>query len=251
MGLRLVYAILFFISLIELIVFYTISANKINKNYLMLYCSTILSNFGYTLLIYSSSLPSALTGDLLSYIGSIFTIMFVLILVVDMCNLKFPFILKLFLFACTITFGILIGTTSTTNLFFIKPQISKLYDMTVIVHNAGPAMLFYIIYLGGINLAAIAIVVHSIITRRKVSKLTLWILLCMLLFGTLIYVIPLALGVKINFMPFTYVVMESIFIFFTARADTYDLPLNLMNVYKNQVPKLFQLLILKMQLWFL
>ena len=234
MGLRTVYLILFFVSLIELIIFYTISANKINKNYLMLYCSTILSNFGYTLLIYSSSLSTALMGDLLSYIGSIFTIVFVLILVADMCNCRFPVVLRLILFIFALTFSVLIGTTRQTNLFFVNPQISRLYDMTVIIHKIGPAMAFYIIYLGGVNLAAISIVIHAILTKRKVSKVTLWILLCMLLFGTLIYVIPMMLGVQINFMPFTYVLMESIFIFFTARADTYDLPLNLMNVYKNR-----------------
>ena len=234
MVLRIIYAVLFFISLIELVVFYNLSANKINKNYILLYCTTILSNFGYTLLIYSTELETALIGDALSYIGSIFTIVFMLIIVVDMCNRKFPFGLKLLLFICAMTFSFLIATTRHTNLFFVNPELSKLYGMTVVSHKSGPAMIFYIIYLGSINLTAIAVVINSIITRKKVSRVTLWILLCMLLFGTLIYVIPVSFGVQINFMPFTYVLMETFFIQITTRVDAYDLPLNLMNVYKNR-----------------
>ena len=74
MTLRLVYLILFFISVFELVLFYEITSNTVNKNYLLLYITTIISNFGYAMKVYSGSLEAAMCGDLISYIGSIFTI---------------------------------------------------------------------------------------------------------------------------------------------------------------------------------
>ena len=98
MTLKVVYLVLFFLSLLELVIYYELTSNKINKNYLLLYITTIISNFGYAVLIYSESLEAAMCGDLLSYIGSIFTILFMLNVVVEMCNKRFNVVLRGILF---------------------------------------------------------------------------------------------------------------------------------------------------------
>ena len=72
MVLKIAYLFVFFLSLLELVIFYELTSNKTNKNYLLLYITTIISNFGYVMVIYSRSLQAAMYGDLVSYIGSIF-----------------------------------------------------------------------------------------------------------------------------------------------------------------------------------
>lgn len=234
MDLRFLYLIFAFLSLLEVVVFYEISSNKVNKNYFFLSLSALLSNFGYALVTYSSTLEAALLSDSMSYIGSIFTIMFMLIVVVDMCNRRFFFPLRLLLFFCALTFCILVGTTEKTDLFFTQSEISTCYGMTMITHKHGPVMYLYIMYLVIINLTAIIVVINSILKKKKVSKQTLHILLIMLLSGTLAYLIPLFLGINLNFMPFIYVLMELFFIFLSFKVNSYDIPLNLMNVYKTR-----------------
>ena len=234
MTLRLVYLILFFISVFELVLFYEITSNTVNKNYLLLYITTIISNFGYAMKVYSGSLEAAMCGDLISYIGSIFTILFMLKVVVDMCGSRFFLPIRVFLFLYALIMSLLVATTKETNLFFSHPYLIRQYGLTLVKHDLGPAMYFYMIYLGGINLAAMFMVVRAILTKKRVSKRTLWIFLCMLIIGTLFYVIPLYMGVKINFMPFIYVTMETFFIYICSKANTYDLQFNLMNVYKTR-----------------
>lgn len=234
MDLRFLYLAFSFLSLLEVVVFYEISSNKVNKNYFFLSLSALLSNFGYALVTYSSTLEAALLCDSMSYIGSIFTIMFMLIVVVDMCNRRFFFPLRMLLFFCALTFCILVGTTEKTNLFFTQSEISKCYGMTMITHKHGPVMYLYILYLVAINLTAIIVVINSILKKKKVSKQTLHILLIMLLSGTLAYLIPLFLGINLNFMPFIYVLMELFFIFLSFKVNSYDIPLNLMTVYKTR-----------------
>ncbi len=234
MDLRIIYLIAFFLSFTALVIYYELSLNKINKNYLLLFFMTMISNFGYATSVYAGNLETAMLGNLISYTGSIFTIYFMLIVVIELCNKRFFFFLRAPLFLTAILISIFVGTTSDTNLFFGHPYIEKIYGMTIIKFNSGPVMIFYIIYLATINISAMVTVVHSIITKKKVSRRTLQTLLLMLIIGTLMYLIPLALGVRINLMPYTYIIMEAFFIFFSAKTNTYDLQLNLLNVYKNR-----------------
>ena len=234
MNLQPVYLIAVFISLGTLIIFYEINANKINKNYLMMFLTTLISNFGYAMSVYSETLEAAMAGNLVSYIGSIFAILFMFVVVVDMCGKRFFIPLRFSLLAYAIVISLIIATTKESNLFFAMPEIIKKHGLTMIVYRAGPAMIFYIIYLALINIASMAVVVHSIFTKKKVSKRLLFTLLFMLIVGTLTYIIPLSLGVGINFMPYTYILMEIFFIAFSLRANTYDLRMNLLSVYKSR-----------------
>lgn len=234
MDLRIAYLVSFFLSLVTLIVYFEINSSKINKNYLMLFITTLISNFGYAMSIYAVSLEAAMCGNLISYIGSIFTIMFMLVVVVELCNKKFFFPLRFGLFICAFVISIFVATTRDTNLFYANSRIFYIHKMTLIKFKAGPVMTFYIIYLALINISAIVTVLHSIITRKKVSRRTLHTLLFMLIAGTLTYIIPLSLGIRINFMPYTYILMEVFFIYFSAKVNTYDIQMNLINVYKNR-----------------
>ena len=234
MALKIVYLAVFFLSFIELCIFFEITSNKINKNYLILFVTTIISNFGYSMLTFASSLEAAMCGDLLSYIGSIFTIMFMLVVVVDMCGKRFYIPLRLILLVVAVIISIFVATTRDTNLFFDHPYIVQEHGLTLVKYSMGPVMIFYMVYLAVINLSAIGIVIHSIITKQRVSKTGLRILLCVLISGTLLYVIPLAFGISINLMPFIYVSMETFFMYISSRASIYDIPGNLMTVYNSR-----------------
>lgn len=233
-DLKILYLIALFISLVTLYHYYEINSNNLNKNYLTLFLTTFISNFGYAMSIYADTLEGALSGNLLSYIGSIFTVLFSLIVVIDLCHKRFYFILRFGLLIIATVLGVFIATTKDLHLFFDAPYIVHQYGLTLIKFKMGPAMYVYMVYLAAINLGAIFTVINSIFTKKNVSKRTLQLILCMLISGTLAYVIPLSLGIRINFMPFIYVFLEIFFLYFASKTNTYDLQLNLINVYKNR-----------------
>ena len=234
MDLRIFYLIAFFISLLTLIIYYEISASNINKNYLLLFMTTLISNFGNALSVYADDLESALAGNLISYVGSIFTIYFMFVVVISLCGKRFFLIFRIPLFLSAVVISVFVATTKDTNLFFGNPYLFKQHELSLIKFTTGPVMYFYIFYLGIINLSAMVMVVHSILTKKKVSKFTLQIILLMLIGGTLMYLIPLSLGIRLNLMPYTYLLMEIFFILFSVKTNTYDLQLNLINVFKNR-----------------
>ena len=223
-----------FISLFELILFYETSPLNLNKNFLLLYTTTLISNFGYSLLVFTTTLEAALIGNVFSYFGSIFTIFFMLYVIVEMCGKKMPLFLGFFLFAFSIAITVMVATTEVNHFFYKEVRLAKLFGLTIIKTKNGPGMFIYLAYLGIINIAAMTIIIVTILQKRKASKKVLFSLLGMIVFGTLAYVIPVSMGVKFNLMPFTYIALQTYFLFFAFKANTYDLVGNLMNVYQRR-----------------
>ena len=136
-----------FISLFELILFYETSPLNLNKNFLLLYTTTLISNFGYSLLVFTTTLEAALIGNVFSYFGSIFTIFFMLYVIVEMCGKKMPLFLGFFLFAFSIAITVMVATTEVNHFFYKEVRLAKLFGLTIIKTKNGPGMFIYLAYL--------------------------------------------------------------------------------------------------------
>ena len=231
---KIIYLVATFISLFELIIFYETSPLNLNKNFLLLYVTTLISNFGYSLLVFTTTLEAALIGNVFSYFGSICTIFFMFYVIVEMCGKKIPLPLGFLLFGYSIAVTVMVATTKMNHFFYKEVALSKLYGLTIIKTKNGPGMFLYLAYLAIINISAIIIILVTLLQKKKASKRVLFSLLGMIVFGTLAYVIPVSLGVKFNLMPFTYIILQTYFLRFAFKANSYDLVANLMNVYKQR-----------------
>ena len=231
---KIIYLIATIISLFELLLFYETSSRSLNKNFLLLYTTTFISNFGYSLLVFTTTLKAALVANVFSYFGSIFTIFFMFYVIVEMCRKKIPLLLGLLLFAFSIAITALIATTEINHFFYKEIELATLYGCTIIKSKNGPGMYIYMAYLGLLNVWAIVIILLTLLQKKKVSKKVLFSVLGMIIFGTSAYLVPLACGVKLNLMPFTYITLQTYFLHFAFRANSYDLAGNLMNVYKQR-----------------
>ena len=234
MILKIVYLVATFVSLFELILFYETSARNLNKNFLLLYVTTLISNFGYSILVFTKTLEAALVGNVFSYFGSICAIFFMFYVIIEMCGRKMPMVLGFLLFGYSIAVTLMVATTETNHFFYKSVELASLNGITIIKTQNGPGMFLYLIYLGLINISAITLILVTLLQKRKASKRVLIPLLVMIISGTLAYVIPLSLGHKLNIMPFMYITFQTYFLFFAFRANTYDLVGNLMNVYKER-----------------
>lgn len=234
MVMKIVYLAACIISLFELILFYESSPRNLNKNFLLLYTTTLISNFGYSLLVFTTSLEAALIGNVFSYFGSIFTLFFMFLVIVEMCRKKLPAALSFLLFFISLGITAMVATTGINHFFYTEVSLGKLYGLTVIKSKNGPGMFIYLVYIGLMNISSMGIIIVTILQKKKVSAKTLLTLLGMIIFGTLAYVIPLAFGVKLNLMPFTYITLQTYFLFFAFKANSYDIADNLMNVYKQR-----------------
>lgn len=234
MDLRFIYIIAVFLSLVELVIFFETNGRRANKNFLILFISTLVSNFGYAFSVHAPNLESCMFGIMLSFIGSILTITFMLVVVVDLCERKFFPVLRALLLLTSLGFIIIICSTQITHLFYKEVFIRKYLGLTILDFKPGPFLKYYVMYLASLNIAAVIVVIDTLRHRKRISKRTLFILLGMIVLGTLAYMIPLALNIRINLMVFTYILMVFAFNYITIHANMYDLSSNLMEVYKSR-----------------
>lgn len=234
MDLRFIYIIAVLLSLLELVIFYETTGRRTNKNFLTLFVSTLTSNFGYAFSVFAPNLESSMCGTMISYIGSIFTITFMLIVVIDLCEIHFHPVLRTLLLLISLFFIVAVCSTQTLELFYKDVYIRKYLGLTILDFTAGPLLKCYVIFLAVVNLSAITVVICTLLSGKKISHKTLYVILGMILFGTLAYVIPLALNARLNLMVFVYILMEVGFIVLTIHANMYDLSSNLMEVYKTR-----------------
>lgn len=234
MDLRFIYIIAVCISLIELVIFFETNGRRANKNFITLFISTLVSNFGYAFSVHAQNLESAMFGTMVSYTGSILTVTFMLIVIINLCERHFYPVLRALLLISSLFFIVMVCATQTTHLFFKDIYIGKVLGLTILYFTPGPFVLFYVIFLTIINLSAVIVVLDTFRHKKRISKKTLFILLGMILFGTLAYLVPLALNSRLNLMVFTYIILEIGFLFLSFHANMYDLSSNLMEVYKSR-----------------
>lgn len=234
MNCRVIYLMACFLSTLELIFYYESTLNKTNKNFLLLCVTSLISNFGYSMSTYATNLETAMCGVMISYIGSMLIAYFMLIVVIELCKRRFLIQFRITFLLIVLVLIVSIATTRDTNTFFANPIMYTNYGLTLVRFTVGPFMWLYVAYLLVINLCAFAIIIDSIVRKKRVSKKLLWALLIMLVFGTTAYLIPLLLNIDFNCMPITYVIIEAFFIVFSVRANMYDLSSNLLNVLKSR-----------------
>lgn len=234
MNCRVFYLITCFLSIVELIFYYESTLNKTNKNFLLLCVTSLISNFGYSMSTYATNLETAMCGVMVSYIGSMLIAYFMLIVVIELCKRRFLIQFRITFLLIVLVLIVSIATTRETNTFFANPIMYTNYGLTLVRFTVGPFMWIYVAYLLSINLFAFAIIIDSIVRKKRVSQKILWSLLIMLVFGTAAYLVPLLMNIDFNCMPITYVVIEALFIVLSVRANMYDLSSNLLNVYKSR-----------------
>ena len=223
-----------FISLLEFIIYYEVTMNKTDKNYIVLFLTIFISNYGYSMSIYADNLETLLSGTMISHIGSVFTILFILFTVVKLCRRRFFIQIRLFLIAIAIVILCFIATTKKTDLFFANTKLIHEYGLSILSYDIGPVVACYIGFLGIINISSIAVIINTIRKRKKVSKKTLFFLLFLMTFATLTYLIPLLLKSPLNLLPFSFIILGTAFMFLSIRTNMYDLSSNLMNVFQTR-----------------
>ena len=223
-----------FVSVAELCIFYESTLNKTNKNFFMLYITTLTSNYGYAMSIFSTNYEGAICGNMISYIGSIFTLFFLVLAIFEMCKTKFNIIYRISLILISIVIIILISTTQHTHLFYSNVHITYYNGMAIIDHLYGKLHWIYTFYLIVLNTTAFYVVIRAIVKEKKISKKTSCMLLLVLVLGTVVYLIQQIAKTQLNYMPIVYCVVSGIFLKFFIHADMYDLTSNLINVYKKR-----------------
>lgn len=164
-GLWVVYAVaVAFSVLIQL--GYCLNRRKKDRWFLLLFSSVLVVNTGYLLLSVSGSLEAALHANRLSYLGSVFLPLSMLMIIMNICRIQYPKWLPRVLVGISILVFLIAASPGILDLYYKEVTIEQVRGITVLNKVYGPLHPIYLFYLLGYFCAMLFAIFFAVIKRK-------------------------------------------------------------------------------------
>lgn len=215
-----VYAIITFLSCLLMIGYGILIKNKKIWIYL-LFIFTFIVNIGYLMLSLSTTLEFAIFSNIVAYFGSAYLPIFLIIIVLDVCDIKRNKILPIiFLSLATIIF-VMVLSQAWSNQYYSSVSLNRENGYSKLVKEYGPLHLVYMIYLIVSFISIISIIVYSMNTKiKRLNKNALFI--ASIVFGNIgVWAIEQFIKTDFEFLSVSYLFSEFAILFVYWMAEDY------------------------------
>lgn len=200
------------VAVLSVLIFigYLLLEKKKEQNFMFLTGCVAIVNSGYFLLAAANSLPMAMFANSVSYLGAAYSMLTMLFIVSDVCQLKKrKFVRCIFIGISTIAF-LLAASGDWFGLYYRSVDIVNLGGMTKLLKEYGPLHILYTIYLLSYVLIMVAIICYAWKKQRLTSlKYTLLLLVAVLL-NIGVWAVEQGLQENFEFLSVSYIVTEVI-----------------------------------------
>ena len=232
--LRVLYLTAFFISLLELIVFYESRLGKNNQNRLLLFIVSFVANYGCAFESFATTVNEALCGTQIYFIGNTLTFVFLFFVIADICTIKLTKHVERAFFIVAFAIMVLVAVCNHTDIFFKNLDTQVYYGSTFLYKDFGILYFLYPTFIVITFLSCIAVSLISIKQERKISVRTVKYLLVILIITILAAGITRLIRAKFEIYPFINIILLAALLAVFKRASMYDMSENLINVYNQR-----------------
>ena len=221
-----IYLICIVITLI-LLVLVTVYGNSMDDNMLLLLVIIALSSGGFYALSTSLDLAEALRSTKIAYLAACFAPMLALFIICNICRLRIPLSVQLFLTGVQIVIYLSVCTIGYFPLYYRSAEyhmhasgayITKIYGPMHTVHMA--TMILY-------TLMGIVVGLYSLNRRSVVSRFNVYALLLSDVLAVGVYLVEHAVHLEVELLPLTYTLAWSVYTILLIRLSNYS-------IYSNQ-----------------
>ena len=163
-----IYAITTILSLALLIGCWLL-IRKRDKWFILLFSSVFIVNTGYLALALSRDLETALMANRLSYLGSVFLPMSMLMIIMNTCKLNYRKRLPSFLFGLSTLVFLVAASPGILDIYYKEVSLTIVNGVAVLNKVYGPLHSLYMVYLLG-YFAAMVIVTFRASARKKITS---------------------------------------------------------------------------------
>ena len=232
--LRALYLAAFFISLMELVIFYERRLGKNNQKRMILFIVSFVANYGCAFESFASTLGESLCGTQIYFIGNTLTFVFLLFVIADICTIELNRHVERLFFIVAFIIMVLVAVCNHTDIFFKNLSLSYYYGSAFLEKEYGILYFVYPSFIIFTCLACITVILVSLAQERKISLKTVRYLLVILLGTGIAAVITKIAGVKFEIYPFINIILLAALLIVFRRASMYDMTENLINVYSQR-----------------
>ena len=165
-----IYAITTILSL-ALLIGCTAMIRKRDKWFILLFSSVFIVNTGYLLLALSRTLEAALMANRLSYLGSVFLPMSMLMIVLNACKIGYKKKLPAWLLALSALVFLVAASPGILDIYDKEVSLSVVNGVAVLNKVYGPLHPLYMVYLLGYFAAMTAVIIQATAKRKIASPM--------------------------------------------------------------------------------
>jgi len=206
-SLSIVYASAAVISMILLIAYICIVPKK-NFWYIILFSSVFVVNIGYTILAVSANLEMALWANRISYLGSVFLPLAMLMIIVNVTNTPYKNILPKILFAIAFVIFLIAASPGILPIYYKEVSFKVVNGVSTLVKLYGPLHPLYLIYLVGYFVSMVTVIVRAQI-KKIIDTTSHAVILAIAVFVNIgVWFIEQISDIDFEFLSVSYIISE-------------------------------------------
>lgn len=201
---------------------FVVDNKKINYYFILLMLIMAVSNAGYLALGLSQNVQEAVLANKIAYIGGCFTSPIMIFLICSICKYNFGRLFRIVVYAYCLVVYTMILTIGYNDLYYTEYHTETLWDSTILVNEYGIGhSMFYLILYGAIVIQ-IAMLVHSTVKKRSISRKNLYLLFGLEVMNVSLFFVGRLINADFEVMPALYVFNGWIFLIIHHRIRLYN-----------------------------
>ena len=163
-----IYIISAIISLYETMLFLETKKQKYNASQILLFFSSIVANYGYCIIACATSVGVALIGVQCYNIGGIFSILCLLFVIANFCQIKYIKSVRIIMIVIAFAIEGILITNYYTNLYYTHVTLVYSQNFSYLIKTNGALHFIFSLYIITCVILAFLIVVYSIYKKTKI-----------------------------------------------------------------------------------
>lgn len=219
------YIVLFVISLILLIGLVHKYSNRISVYYVLVFSTVVVMNFGYMQLATAENMQAALYANQITYLGTSFMPIFMLMCIADLCKTKLNKWLEISMHIYAVVIFSAVSTIGYSSVYYKTVELQRIDGISFLAREYGPLHIIYPVYLVLITTISAVIIFNAFRRNKEVSYVVSYWLLAVMMVSLGGYVLDRILGNKINCVPYAAIITLIGIMYLLRRISLYEVTL--------------------------
>lgn len=202
-----IYAAAAVLSLL-LLIGYCFLVPKRDSWFLLLFASVFVVNVGYFTLSISQALGEALLANRISYLGSVFLPMSMLMIILNATKTQHPKWLWPSLVGIGLVIFLITASPGYLDIYYREATLIKVNGASALDKEYGPLHFLYMVYLLGYFGSMIAVIISAMCKRQLSSPAHAIILLIAVFVNICVWLIGQLVNIEFEFLSVSYVITE-------------------------------------------
>ena len=229
-----IYIISAIISLYETMLFLETKKQKYNASQILLFFSSIVANYGYCIIACATSVGVALIGVQCYNIGGIFSILCLLFVIANFCQIKYIKSVRIIMIVIAFAIEGIFITNYYTNLYYTHVTLVYSQNFSYLIKTNGALHFIFSLYIITCVILAFLIVIYSIYKKTKISIKTVTGILAILSLSAISFIIRGFVNIHIDPVPFVFTINLGILLKLMQKVNLYDIESNLLNAFERR-----------------